>query len=396
MVNQMLDIESLIAFAKRNKSKAWYKGILKVSDHEARGSIKKIPGLLEHMQKFTGYYPGKSGPCLTRQELTLLRDPDIKRSCDWCGSGDVRFHNGSRSYSNACSCSCSGNLDVPKRKATCLELYGVENPSQVKEFQDRRDATFEKKYGGNPFANEEIKRKILSSMVSRHGVTNPSKSAEIQHKKVHTFLERFGETHWTKNRDRYSEAGNSFTKEMLKKAANTYEARTGFRNPLHNPEVLEKVRKTNVERLGVENPFASKTIHEKIRKTNLERYGVEAASASPEVKAKIEQTNLERYGVEHPVVLPEFRHQWKSFVDPNGIEHRVEGYEDKALKKLCALSSFSSVITERSSKRSLQYTDPRGKCRRYYPDIFLTTVKVILDSLEHIGDKRLSKHCMIF
>ena len=104
---------------------------------------------------------------------------------------------------------------LEKRRRTCLEKYGVDNP-----FKDSK--------------------KIQKAFKDKYGVTNPSQLTEVKKKKRNTCFEHYGVPSATQTR-----------------------------------EVQQKIKETNLERYGYSNPNRSSIIKEKIRQTNRIRYGVD-------------------------------------------------------------------------------------------------------------------------
>jgi hypothetical protein len=106
-----------------------------------------------------------------------------------------------------------------KSRATCIEKYGVSNPSLVEEFKEKRSNTNLERYGvenasssdtikekrqetilnkygvENVFQIEEVKEKIASTNMEKYGVTNPSYSNEIKEKIKKILIERYGENY---------------------------------------------------------------------------------------------------------------------------------------------------------------------------------------------------------
>jgi len=109
---------------------------------------------------------------------------------------------------------CKKCMKSIRYKETCLKKYGVENVSQVKEIQKKREETF----------------------IRNWWTTNPMKNKE--------FLKHYKQ----KN----------------------YELR-GYETPFQSKEILEKGKKTVKEKYGVENVFQSEIIKEKSRETKKER-----------------------------------------------------------------------------------------------------------------------------
>ena len=80
-----------------------------------------------------------------------------KHVCPTCGK-NTPFRNINIGYSQFCCAKCSYNSDIRinKIKQTCLEKYGVENPSQSKEIQKKKEETCLENHGVHPFQLPKI------------------------------------------------------------------------------------------------------------------------------------------------------------------------------------------------------------------------------------------------
>ena len=136
--------------------------------------------------------------------------------------------------------------------------------------------------------------KSQDAFLVKYGVTNPLQVKEFNDKQKETCFERYGVEYALQN------------KEFLEKKDNTCIERYGTSSVLLNEEIAEKKRNTCLEVYGVEVPMQNTEVFDKVVKTNLERYGVKYASQAPEFKEKQKQTFLERYGVEYCLQYPEF------------------------------------------------------------------------------------------
>lgn len=85
-----------------------------------------------------------------------------------------------------------------KISKTMVEKYGCEHYIQSEHYEnnkhlinEKRNATFEEKYGGHPWKNSEILDKRTQTNIKKYGVVNPSQNPEIHskkfRKKVYTF-----------------------------------------------------------------------------------------------------------------------------------------------------------------------------------------------------------------
>lgn len=138
-----------------------------------------------------------------------------------------------------CKISASKETTKQKRKATCLEKYGVENT----------------------FQSEEKKEKIKQTCLERYGYDNCAKNPDIYDKVKQTNLERYG-----------------------------------FVCSLNTAENLAKRKETWLKNLGVDNPNKSIDIREKAIKNNIKKYGVKYYSQTDEYKIRSFKTKLEKYG----------------------------------------------------------------------------------------------------
>ena len=72
-------------------------------------------------------------------------------------------------------------IKAEKKKATCLEKYGVDDPNRSPIVRNKIKETNIKKYGvGCSFQAEEVKEKIKEGNIRSHGYDNPMKNPEIR------------------------------------------------------------------------------------------------------------------------------------------------------------------------------------------------------------------------
>lgn len=78
-------------------------------------------------------------------------------------------------FHNKTGVTCSQSCGTIKREQTMLKRYGAKNPSQSKQFQEKRLQTFRNKFGcDNPFQNFEVKKKIEETNIKNRGFKNPT------------------------------------------------------------------------------------------------------------------------------------------------------------------------------------------------------------------------------
>ena len=151
--------------------------------------------------------------------------------------------NGYRQY---CSfeCSCKDINRYKKIENTCLQKYGVKNP----------------------FQNKEIQEKAKNTCLQKYGVTNSFKCKKIQEKAQQTCLQKYG-----------------------------------VKNPFQAISIKNKIKQNNIKKYGVEYVLQSPVIKNKIRNTCIQKYGVDHIWKSETIKNNIKNTNLKLYGVENVV-----------------------------------------------------------------------------------------------
>lgn len=119
-----------------------------------------------------------------------------------------------------------------KYQKTMLEKYGVENPSQVAKFKDKKKQTWLEKYQvDNPQKSLQIKQKTKQTNLEKYGFEVASKSLEVKQKTKQTNLEKYG---------------CNYTSQNL--------------------TIRAKQLKTKKQKYGVENLFSSKKFQGQLRK----------------------------------------------------------------------------------------------------------------------------------
>lgn len=108
----------------------------------------------------------------------------------------------------------------------------------------------------------------------------------------------------------------------MKKIEEKYYEKTGYKNPLSNPEVRNKIENTNIKKYGKSHPMQNTSVSQKMSETIINKnnddplrqqvinekkketykasFGVEHPSQSDIIKKKKEDTNLKNLGVTHP------------------------------------------------------------------------------------------------
>ena len=281
---------------------------------------------------------------------------------------------------------------LPKMKATMLEKYGVEQPSQ----------------------SQEIKDKIVNGYIAKYGVTNPSKLQEVKDKQKKTNLERYGVKYIVHNEsskekmiktnlEKYGHACCLQNKEVKNTVINTNLKKYGVENAGKHPDIQAKMKKSMLLKYGVEHPSQSQEIKDKIIKTNLEKYGSACCLQNNEIKQNVKNTMVMRYGVEYPSQNKEIREKIvktfiknygtenpmqnkeiadksfkscfrkKTYVYPSGKEIECQGYEPFALDEIVKTINEDDIITGCKNVPTIWYNDINGKKHRHFVDIFINS-----------------------
>lgn len=278
----------------------------------------------------------------------LRNDIPNRPACVVCG-GKVKLRDQMTGFFKTCSKKCAAN-DIGRNikiQNTSLARYGVNNYLKSQKYKTfckeqknilgYRPGAFNtpenkmsiiKKYGvDNVFQSNEIKNKIKLTNIKKYGVDNPQQNKQIREKTRNTQISRYGQD--------------------------------GF-NPV-------KTKETLIQKYGVDNPLKSLQIRDKIKETCLERYGVEHPIQNPEIFEKIQRAQQQA------------RYKYKEFIMPSCKILYCQGYEDKVLDYLIKAGIMEDDITNvRYDVPVIEY-EFNGKCRKYFPDIFIKSKNLLIE-----------------
>jgi hypothetical protein len=191
---------------------------------------KNLPNLYKYLENM----PGQS----ISEKIYLLENHP--QNCKKCGQ-KTKFLSFFRGYREFCSKGCSNSdsqLQEIKKTSyvqTCLVKYGVENPSCVESVREKiKKSKLDLNY-------VDISKKIKSTCMENWGVDNPSKSHEIKERKKITTLKNWG-------------VDNPFKSEEIKeKIKQTNIINLGVCHPLKSDEVKEKLKQTSLNKWNSTN-----------------------------------------------------------------------------------------------------------------------------------------------
>ena len=164
-----------------NNPKGWFLWIQSKKNLDIREDLKIL-------------YPNLS---LTESIYWLKNNLTSFPKCKTCGNEVKEFLGYKKGYRNHCSRKCSLNDPLTKEhyKDNSLKKWGVSNPAQSKEIQDKMKKTCLEKYGvENVFASVYGKEKSKQTMIEKYGVENCQQNLEIKEKTKKTLIEKYGVT----------------------------------------------------------------------------------------------------------------------------------------------------------------------------------------------------------
>ena len=186
--------------------------------------IKDLPGK-KFSEKIYIYFKGP-GKCVVCGRPTMFRSI-VEGYCECCSP----------------ECAVKNPNRLVKTHNTCLERYGVTNPSKLDDVKKKKKDTFTSHYGDtSPIQLESTKNTIKE----RYGTENVSQLENIKEKKKDTLTKHYGSYEVAKQ-------------EMYKSSAVTKKERYGDSNYNNRP----KAEMTCIERHGVSNPFNIPGVFEK-------------------------------------------------------------------------------------------------------------------------------------
>ncbi len=273
------------------------------------------------------------------------------------------------------------------------EKYGVDNPSQSKELQDKRAESMKKMFEAKGVQMKRYTNETLIELCKEKNITllqdyskiKVNKDTKIEAKCldcVNGFVSKRFEN-FTKHP--YCLKCNEKRRQKLMKENNIKKYGVEFITQIK--EVKEKTKKTCIEKYGVENPSQNKDIQKKKEETSMKNYGTKSPMQNKEFKAKIVQRFLEKYGVENPSQVPEIAekqnksgYEIKKYTFPSGRQVTYQGYENYMLDKLLFINKIdeNDIETARTIVPTIWYKY-KGKRCRHYVDIYIKSKNICIE-----------------
>lgn len=304
-------------------------------------------------------------------------------TCPICGKEFlVNLSGGLGCRKKACSRSCSNKLKMLSMADSMMEIYGVKNPGQMSDHQEKVHRTCQEKYDAPTFQQSEEGKKRLSDAwkdktpeemqarldksiatnMARYDVPNGSQAAHAKEKQMKTNRERHGADWYTQ------------TEEYQEKAQQTFESRYGDKIFFRTKHYHDKVRETSQRTRGVDHFTQDPNFKKKMSDRNMEAWGVSCVFQRPDLRAKAMKrtSNLEirlhnmlqnyqiEYETEYYIRRDEHSHHFDVFLpkykilidvdgiyyhayveDPDGMKSR-DDYDDVRL--YCVPEGFRYVV----------------------------------------------------
>jgi hypothetical protein len=215
------------------------------------------PKNIEYMEYINSNVPKETTYFKISERIYYLIN-DIKELL-LCECGDHRSFIGFKSgYRSTCG---KKQCSIKKRKETCINKYGVDNPKKSKEIIEKEKENIRNKWNGEHYMlSNEVKNKFKNTMIEKWGVEWAQQSSEIKSKSLST---------WNKNPnksliidDRVSKLVNKSKEEkndINKKKLKTISDRWGSYDNFIDYR-LECIRNRSLEKYGLDHHFKSNDI----------------------------------------------------------------------------------------------------------------------------------------
>ena len=233
----------------------------------------------------------------------------LRKVCpkDSCGSKSCTVAKRAESTKHLHGDGCFKDKFLKKARASNLNKYGTENPTNLDSVKRKIKDTNIKKYGKTSYlATDECKAKTKKIAMELYGVDHFSKAEEMIKKSKETSVKRYGnlfqKTKEWKDKvkdvciERYGVDSVSKVEEFKKRQVDTLIKRYGVDSPLKSAKIKEKAKETLKKNYGVDSALQSPILMARMKKTCLEKYGDDHAMRNDEVKTRSMRSRIEKYG----------------------------------------------------------------------------------------------------
>lgn len=238
---------------------------------EFRELFKNI-GIEDHLRS--------RAPCDYRKFLFETYVLNKRPRCKVCGDGCV-LDLKTLGFAETCSQQCSRTLNGRRLKRNMKAVHGVANPSSLAWVKKKKMNTCRRNFGTDfPQQSKEIRQTLVTNNLKKYGVTNVSQVKAVQERRDETFQRKFG--------------GNPYQNEDIKRKIRArHQERFGVDHPMLAQEVRDKVRATFQSRYGANGPGGVKAVRDEMESTMLKRYGVRHQLQDPDIHERQQQSGFE-------------------------------------------------------------------------------------------------------
>lgn len=210
------------------------RGITEEFPNSYSAKLKADRETLSAVLFYTFFLP--EGLKLKTRVYRILNGLDMRPACAHCGKSmdDRDVKNLAEGYRKYCSPRCAKDSDARKLlfEKTCIDRYGVRNPSELDAVKEKKKETCLKNYGvDNPAKSGAVAGRISRTNIERYGVGCAVHSPGIAAKTEATNLERYGVTSFSK------------TREFIEKTTASNRRRFGVDYPNQDPEFRRRSQK---------------------------------------------------------------------------------------------------------------------------------------------------------
>lgn len=219
--------------------------------------------------------------------------------CENCGKEFeiVSFDSG---VPKCCCKACANELKVSKARNTIKERYGVDNVSQhpeiskkaraaisakSKQIKEKASRTMMERYGvKHALQSEEIKSKFRETCLDVYGVDNPSKNSDIKKKiSLTNSSEEVQKKYRETSLEHYGVPYPAMSEEVLDTMKQTCNERYGHDYAIQNADIKHKMV-VSQRKLRDADPTISERHRTALRNTCLSKYGVEWPCLLPQCR----------------------------------------------------------------------------------------------------------------
>lgn len=153
---------------------------------------------------------------------------------------------------------------VKRRKKTCTEKYGVDNPMKSDNIKSKAMETNVQKFGHtSPMQSQEIKDKFKKTMMETYGVEWPQESKEINAKSIRTWKNNPNKKSIVEERsEKIKNKSEEEKRDIQEKKHQTILNKWG-QHYMNTAEIKEKIKNTYCKNYGVDSPFKNEEISKK-------------------------------------------------------------------------------------------------------------------------------------